>query len=284
VKVLFYYDARAASAEENKYIATRQGDFSAGKYNMIAHVYYTEYRTLEAADKIFAVSNVLKDYFVNNFKTSLAKFVLYPCLSDAAKFFYDENIRNAVRAELNFPANTKVFLYAGGISAGWHISTDLFSFFERMNKSGADVRFLFLTKDHQAIDNLLQQFPAIKDKLVSMSVENSQMVKYLNAADYGILFRENTIMNNVASPTKFAEYMLCGLPTLISVGVGDYTNFCRQNQVGFIIDDLVLNDLKAFDADAFLKIPFNREYIAAIGKRELSKESVIDSLAAEFTS
>jgi hypothetical protein len=284
VKLIFFYDGRAASGEENKYSAIKQGDFSARKYNIIAHVFYTEYKTLIAADKIFVVSNILKNYFIANFKIREDKFVLYPCLSDAYKFFCDETMRDTVRRELNISKQTKVFLYAGGISAGWHISTDLFRFFDLVNLKGEDIRFLFLTKDYTEINNLLDQFPRLKDNLISKSVENDQMVKYLNAADYGILFREDTIMNNVASPTKFAEYMLCGLPTLISEGVGDYTEFCRSNKVGFIVDKTVFSDLTTFDVDSFLKLTFNRKYISDIGKARLSKESIVETLISELNS
>jgi len=284
VKLIFYFDARAASAEENKYSAIKQGDFSSKKYHTIAHIYYTEYKTLIAADKIFAVSNILTTYFVNNFKINRDKCVLYPCLSDTSKFFYDEDIRKSVREELKFEEHTKVFLYAGGISAQWHISASLFQFFDQISKADKDVSFLFLTKDHLAIQKMVEIYPGLSDKLIYKSVENDQMVKYLNAADYGILFRENTIMNNVASPTKFAEYILCGLPTIISEGVGDYTDFCKINKVGTVIEETVLNNLNQFDAQQLLKLHFDRKNIAMIGKKELSKESIIKNLIIQFNS
>jgi len=40
--------------------------------------------------------------------------------------------------------------------------------------------------------------------------------KFLQAADMGILLRKKDPLNEVAAPTKFAEYMMTGLPTLIS--------------------------------------------------------------------
>ena len=58
---------------------------------------------------------------------------------------------------------------------------------------------------------------------------------YLNATDYGILFRENLPINNQASPTKFAEYILAGLKVIISEGVGDFSEFVREHDCGQVV-------------------------------------------------
>jgi hypothetical protein len=59
--------------------------------------------------------------------------------------------------------------------------------------------------------------------------------KYLCASDYGILLRENSITNQVASPVKFAEYLSAGLKILISENLGDYSEFVTKNKCGTII-------------------------------------------------
>ena len=47
-----------------------------------------------------------------------------------------------------------------------------------------------------------------------------------------MLIRENTVTNQVASPTKFAEYLACGLPVIISDNLGDYSVFVETNGCG----------------------------------------------------
>ena len=59
------------------------------------------------------------------------------------------------------------------------------------------------------------------------------------AADYGLLIRENSFTNQVASPVKFAEYLCCGLPVIISERLGDYSEFVEKNGCGYIIKDNV---------------------------------------------
>ena len=62
-KIIFYFDARAAAAEENKYVAALKNDFSLRRYIIIANIYYIVYQTLLAADKVFVVSNVSAEIF-----------------------------------------------------------------------------------------------------------------------------------------------------------------------------------------------------------------------------
>jgi len=51
---------------------------------------------------------------------------------------------------------------------------------------------------------------------------------YLNAADAGFLLREKSRLNEVASPTKFAEYCLTGLPVIMQNTVKDAFEMARS--------------------------------------------------------
>lgn len=284
VKIIFFYDARAASAEENKYITIKQQDFTRHNFQIIANAYYLEYQTILAANKIFTVSNVLMNYYINTFAAEKTKFINYPCLSNEDKFFYDSDVRLKTRFELGIDEKTLVFIYSGGISNEWHVSKQMFAFFNKMNKCEKNLLFLCLIKNIAEIENVIVQFPALKEKLRIFSVPNNEVYKYLNAADYGILFRENTIMNNVASPTKFAEYILCGLPVLISEGVGDYSTFTIENEVGVLLKESELKNPEQFDFPCLFGKKFNRSKIAELGKQYFTKQSIIKDLVEEFIS
>jgi hypothetical protein len=281
-KIIFYFDSRAAAAEERKYTAIKKNIFTAKEYRLIAFIYFLEYTTLNAADKVFAVSDILKKYFNETYKMQADKLIKYPCLSDTRKFFYDEMIRQSVRSELGISSGTTVFLYAGGVSSQWHVAEQMFSFFDFINKKMSDVLFLFLTTDQISINSLVKNYEGLAAKIICRSVPNNQVYKYLNAADFGILFRENTVMNNVASPTKFAEYVLCGLPVIISEGVGDYTKFTKEHHVGIVIKKELMDDISKAKAEDVFNEKFDRTLIAEKGIMYLSKTSIIDSIANQF--
>jgi hypothetical protein len=281
-KIIFYYDARAASAEENKYLSNKRNDFSRKRADIIKYIIDLENRTLQSADKIFVVSEKLKNYFTKNYNTPEYKFFLYPCLSDSNKFYYDKKLRANTRKDLNYTEQDIVYVYAGGLSSSWHVTDFIFNFFNYASKKQGNAKFLILSRDTVPISKMLENNPDLKNKVIFMSVDNEIIGKYYNASDYGILFRENSIMNNVASPTKFAEYLLCGLPVLISEGVGDYSDFCKTNGLGFVINEDQLKDNSLLDPGIFRYNEFNRDHISAIGKKFLTKESILSNVLELF--
>jgi hypothetical protein len=283
-KIFFIYDARAASAEENFYSLKKEKNYSTKKFETLAHVFQTEKKTVEVADKIFVVSNVLKKYLSNSYTVQNDKFVDYPCLADSNKFFYNSSVRKKFREKLGYSDSDIVILYAGGINSKWHMSNFIFEFFNESSIQNENFKFLFLSADLNAIESTLEQYPILRKHCTFLKVENSEVSNYLNASDYGTLFREDTVMNNVASPTKFAEYMLCGLPTIISENVGDYSNYVVENNLGFIITKNQMSNIKLFNMDYLSKAKFDRTNIAKMEINKFSKDSIINILLTVFQS
>ena len=282
-KIVFYYDARGAAFEENKYSAEKIHDYSSRKQKMINDTYYLEHKTLCAANKIFTVSIALQKYFQKTYNLVDERFVLYPCLSDSSKFFFSPDLRLEVRRNLNIESQTKVFIYSGGTGL-WHLSEKLFMFFAQVLKNFNDSLLLYLTKDKTIVDKSIANFPELKSKVKCFSVSNEEVCRYLNAADYGFLFRDNRIMNNVAAPTKFAEYILCGLPVIISEGIGDYSELTNKHNLGVIIKEDILQNPDKFEFNNFLEKNFNRLLISNFGIKNLSKNSIIINIINELKS
>jgi len=282
-KFIFYFDARAASAEENKYAAIKRGDFSLRKYMAIAHIFQTEYKTLITADMIFAVSEKLIEYFEFTYNIDRRKFILYPCLSEQTKFYYSEKIRNKARKSLKIPEHNTVLLYSGGLSEEWHITREMFAFFNTISENISDITFLVLTKDNVGLNNFLKLYPRLIEKSICLNAKNEQVFEFLNAADFGILFRENTIMNNVASPSKYAEYILCGLPVIISEGVGDFSKFTIDHRLGQVLKNSELKNPEKISFYQLFNQKFDRLYISQIGIKYLSKNSILNDLVKNFS-
>lgn len=284
IPVVFIYDGRAASAEENRYSLIKSNDFSKKRFDTLSHVLFTEAVTLSIADKTFTVSNALKQYFRKNFNVDSSKMFIYPCLSDPKKFFFSETVRSEIRNQLGYNADSLVFMYSGG--AGKYHATDvILKFFKQLQKQNKNARLLILTKDIDIIKNEIEEILADStDFVIFMSVNNNEIFKYLNAADYGILFRENMPINNVASPSKYAEYMLTGLPVIISEGIGDYSEYTVKNNVGHLIPEHNLSDWNDFNFSIFDKYPYNRTEIAKSALKDFSKESLLPKVIEQFNS
>ena len=101
-------------------------------------------------------------------------------------------------------------------------------------------------------------------------VAHHEVTEILAACDYGILIRENTVTNQVASPTKFAEYLASGLPVIISANLGDYSGFVVEHKCGIklnghspIINKPDLADkkrMKQLAVENFTKESFKNKY------------------------
>jgi glycosyltransferase involved in cell wall biosynthesis len=66
---------------------------------------------------------------------------------------------------------------------------------------------------------------------------------YLSAADAGLAFIKPCFSKLASSPTKYAEYLGCGLPLIINSGIGDSDRLIAQKSVGALVSE--------FDDDAY---------------------------------
>ncbi len=103
-----------------------------------------------------------------------------------------------------------------------------------------------------------------------MRVAHRDIGSYIRAADVGLLLREKNLVNEVACPTKFGEYVSSGVPVLASTGIGDTQAHIREHRLGWLLDDFndesqiaqklgeVLNAPEASEAE--------RERIGSVGQ------------------
>lgn len=61
-------------------------------------------------------------------------------------------------------------------------------------------------------------------------------ISYHLAGDVGLLLREDSLTNRVASPVKFAEYLRCGLPVVLTPYVGDFSELGATEGVGQTVE------------------------------------------------
>lgn len=278
-EIVFIYDARGASKEEHEYNLSKQGVDNDKLNKLLSHIADVERNAVTFADRIFCVSDMLKDYLCNTYGVSSNKFFIYPCLSDSNKFYYSEELRAVVRNKLCYTPANNVYLYSGGLKNKYHLVRETLSFLNSVAEKDQHARFLFLSKDDYQEGELLADYPFLRGKITVKSVPNEEVVNYLNAADFGLLFRDDVIMNNVASPSKFAEYILCGLPTIISNGVGDYSELCVKENLGIRVFDFQLTEQ---DAQKLISNEFDRRKIADFGIHNLSKQSRLPQIIEEF--
>lgn len=223
-KVIF--DARGAyEAELNEYQVT-------SSEKLKRDIPMIERQALLQSDARLAVSGKLVDYWKMNYDYDLTKHVVVPCtLSEDFIFSIPSSqALKELKVRNGFSENDKVLVYSGS-SAGWQSFALVQEALSKLMKADEQVKLLLLTNH---FDKNSAFYKAFENRIVMKWVQPKEVRDLLLSADHGILFREQSVTNKVASPVKFAEYLACGLKVIISEELGDYTELVRRDDLGSV--------------------------------------------------
>ncbi|MBN2460919.1 MAG: hypothetical protein JXB60_04875 [Candidatus Cloacimonetes bacterium] len=265
-------------------------ELSAGKdrngTDKIKQMESLEKKLLTLADMNFCVSEALEEYLVKKYEPAPeTRFFIMPCLAEEELFYYSSKLREKIRKKMNWDRRI-VLVYAGALKAGWHVPDYTFAFFRRINNMNPAFFLQVLTGDLELAERFRIKHVISEQDLIILKADNREVNHYLNGADFGLLFREDRILNNVASPTKFAEYMLAGLPVIISPRIGDYSRFVQERNCGFVLpyhyqqEDLeaVVKKVQGFYTG------YHRMTVAENNRGMFSKSAILSRVMDQFRS
>ncbi|OEU70793.1 MAG: hypothetical protein BA863_01365 [Desulfovibrio sp. S3730MH75] len=227
--VISIFDVRGASSEEVKLKRASGG-------LRYWYIRYLEKKEFRKADRLSCVSKNLRGYI--GAQVGRKTISVIPSCVDQNKFFFDREARKEIRAGYGLADDCKLICYCGGLSA-WQRVGDIISLFEKLTGSNTQYRFLFVTKQTQQLQKLLGTTTLSKESYFVESCAQDEVYRYLSAADAGIIMRDDTVVNNVASPIKIGEYLGCGLPIILTKGIGDFSELIPQAGIGLLLDEAV---------------------------------------------
>lgn len=236
--------------------------------------YYNEFifRSMLTSNRIICVSNYMKNYYSKKYNLNENKiFVVYGA-ADEKDFFFDPSLREKYRNIYKLSDKT-VYLYSGKIDKYYTVPEKIFELFSVLKEKYNNLFFVVITPNIVIAEKFKIQYRIDNDYILIKEARYSDLNKYYNMADFGLLLRPKSLINQVASPTKFSEYMLCGLPCVISDNVGDFSGYIKTNNYGLVIPDLnKLNELNYSLTNADYN---KRKKISAEAKKYFSKQSYI---------
>lgn len=171
---------------------------------------HTENIIFKNADYFFMMSNNMKEYYISEYNIDTNLISIFPTIVDERYFFIDKEARKNKRNELNFNSENTVLVYSGNTEY-WQNVDKIIMTFKKMYLKNDKLRLLILTKDLDWVKVFIQNNLSNDNGIVYLSINYKEVGKYLNCADFGLIIRDNTITNYVASPTKINEYLACGL-------------------------------------------------------------------------
>jgi hypothetical protein len=194
-----------------------------------------ENEAVNKADYRMAVSEKLINYWQQHYNYTSNEHVVIPCTLDG-KHFSQENFllleeTVQIKKEMGFKPDDVILVYAGS-TAPWQSFALLEELLTPILDHQPNFKILFLSKNNEDNQRLKKKYP---HQVMIKWVEHKDVVAHLQCGDYGLLLREQSDTNWVASPVKFAEYLYGGLKVLISENLGDFTQFMQEHNCGFVV-------------------------------------------------
>ena len=196
------------------------------------------------SDHIVTLTEVSKNIISEQYKISPHRISVIPtCASQDVFTLINEKEKFKIKCELGFSEKDLILIHTGSVSNSYDFDLEV-SLFRYLHEQDVRIKFLVVNKgEHEYIKTVFKRYDIDENmyKVISSDFENVH--KYLNISIASIFFIPPTHSKKASSPTKFAENLLCHLPSITNIGVGDMQILMNKYNVGYILDmdDLKLN-------------------------------------------
>lgn len=170
---------------------------------------------------VTSVSETISDYLEKKYQIQKNKLYVNPNIA-GVQFEYSENDRVRIRNKYGVKDNEKLAVCSTGGGDIWQ--KDVFVIPE-------------LLKNGIRVINLAKKDPCIEG-CITTTIPFQEMPAMLSAADIAVLWREDTFMNNSASPSKFSEFAKMGLYVIHNGSVDIAKEYIVSSGAGVIINDV----------------------------------------------
>lgn len=226
-----------ASAEYEYGMEQRGADIHSKKIRRnIEYLDRKQKEVILKSDYVLCTSNALKKHLIEKHSLKDINIEAFPAYADAAKFHFDENRRREIRQQLGLQ-DKFVLVYLGNMLP-WQMFLTTVAVFKIIKGIEEKAHFLVLAIPKEKAMGYIKDGQLSEEDYTLLSVDHHLVPAYLSAADLGFLPREKHLLNKVASPGKFAEYVMCGLPVMMTDGIGDYSEMMKTQELGIVLQNI----------------------------------------------
>jgi len=204
---------------------------------------------MKKARAILYVSQYMRDYYEKLGKCSFTnKSYLMPCFNEV----YDRTVFDLK------DYSKKVFTYVGSLDL-WQCFEQTVDIYKRIEGKLQDCFFKVLTFDEEKGKRILEE-KGVKNFSVKR-VPKEEVKQELLEANYGFIIREDSIVNRVATPTKFSSYLSSGVIPIFSKCLTDFTQESSKMKYALPLDeDIDVTSLLDFVNQEIKKEEISKEY------------------------
>jgi glycosyltransferase involved in cell wall biosynthesis len=196
-----------------------------------------EKNLISSADVVFTVSDSIADEYKKLYGIAKPTLIFNtPVYKDVTGSSQDDNV---FRLKFNIAENQKIFIYQGGFSKSRGIESILVAF-DQLNtdfKGEKDSLPVVVFMGYGILLPLVLQFSnRCPNIFYHPAVKINEVFDYTKCADFGILYTENSCLNNFyCMPNKIFEYLMAEVPVIAS-NTKDVKNFVDQKNVGEVAE------------------------------------------------
>lgn len=277
-----------------EYIIELEGDFESEKDYLVKHPYKEDFYEpiiesmsrgasllrgrLNKADHIFVVAPKFKELLTERYPALNLdrKIDVIPTGVDCERCCFSERTREEKRKQLGLE-NKYVMVYIGNAYYSWQNVFRTIEIFKLVKEKITKDAFLLLLVgeyEHFIVREFIDYLGLSDDEYILTQVDHEEIPKYLAASDIGVLLRHKHIMNEVASPGKFGDYVACGLPVLMTEGISNFSEELSKTDYGIILKDMDDDDEIIKKFSGFLHYDKQRRIeISKWARRKFSTEA-----------
>jgi glycosyltransferase involved in cell wall biosynthesis len=165
--------------------------------------------------------------------------------------------------------------YVGSFGT-WYMLDETVELFAALRERAPNARFLIVNRhDHGAIRAALGRSGIPESACELRSARFGEMPALIAEMTAGVCFVRPQFSKISSAPTKFAEYLACGVPVVATDGVGDLGDIIRSEGVGLAVSEFDPGGLSK-TADALfdlVKEPGIRERCRSVAEQRFSLDT-----------
>jgi hypothetical protein len=200
-----------------------------------------ETHMLKIADLVLTRTEKAKNLHLQNIGSGFTK-KFFTVRNGRDPSFFDINAsdRQHFRKKLSLSPNQICMVYCGSLGPQYAWET-MNQVFQTLLLSRPDSKFIILTQQDAYIKIIHAGMPHQIDIIKG---QYTDIPKWLNAADIAFAVREPTFSMQGVAPIKIGEYLLMGLPTIASKGIGDSENLLKGKSFIHLFDSHKREEVK----------------------------------------
>ena len=187
---------------------------------------------LSRAQEVFTVSAGMREW-LETIGIAAERIHYVPCC--VSRVAYSPDVRARMRRTLGF-GDELVYAFLGSAWSYGIIGDGLTSFLRATFGQFADTRLLMLTDQPDQMRARLAADGIPPSRATVLRVPHGEVWGYLCAADCGCILKAPGRLNRTWQPVKLGEYLGCGLPVIVSRGVGRVDGLIQRSGAGLVVD------------------------------------------------